>query len=73
MNKQTTLCSEGPNSSGNSPRMNDLPKKQPETHQMKNYMVFCPKCHYFVGMRDMKDYYQCSHKKSHKIKKGESK
>ena len=52
---------------------NDLLKSKDSTPKMKNHMVFCNKCRYYVGAWDKGDYYQCSQIKSHKIKKEVSK
>lgn len=48
---------------------NDLGKTKDDIPKMRNCLVYCPKCHYFVGAWDKRNYYQCCHRKSHKIKK----
>jgi len=40
---------------------------------MKNYIIFCPKCRFYVGAFDKGDYFQCSRNKNHKIIKNEEK
>jgi len=47
-----------------------LTQSSGNTHMMKNHMVYCPKCKYFVGAWDKGDYYQCCRNKNHKIEKG---
>lgn len=34
---------------------------------MKNHLVFCPLCRYYVGAWDKGDYFQCCKNDKHKI------
>lgn len=36
---------------------------------MKNHLIFCPKCNFWVGAFEQDDYFQCCREKNHKIKK----
>ena len=38
---------------------------------MKNHIVYCPKCRFFVGAWDKGDYFICAHDEKHKIMKKE--
>jgi len=38
---------------------------------MKNYIVFCPKCKFYVGAFDKGDYFICARDEKHRIIKKE--
>ena len=69
MIQQTDLILDSQNSCSNTPRIEDLPASKGNIPIMKNHMVYCHKCKYFVGATDEGDYWQCCRNIKHKIKK----